>query len=46
MTLLLPLLAFFFALLLVGGAACLRGVGLAGLAQRQDLRYDGEDPRP
>jgi MFS family permease len=32
--------------LLVGGAACLLGVGLAVLAQRDFLSYDAEDPRP
>lgn len=32
--------------LLVGGAACLLGVVLAVLAQRDFLRYDGDDPRP
>jgi MFS family permease len=34
------------AALLVGGAACVLGVGVAVLAQRDFLRYDGEDPRP
>src|SRR6185436_5225661 len=34
------------AALLVGGAACVLGVGLAVLAQRDFLRYDGENPRP
>ena len=34
------------AALLVGGAACLLGVCLAVLAQRDFLRYDGDDPRP
>jgi hypothetical protein len=34
------------AALLVGGAACVLGVGLALLAQRDFLAYDGDDPRP
>jgi len=34
------------AALLVGGAACLLGVTLAVLAQRDFLRYDADDPRP
>ena len=35
------------AALLVGGAACVLGVGLAVLLAKRDfLRYDSEDPRP
>jgi MFS family permease len=34
------------AALIIGGAACIVGVGLAVLAQRDFLRYDGENPRP
>jgi MFS family permease len=32
--------------LVVGGLACMLGVGVAVLAQRDFLRYDGRDPRP